>query len=272
MFIKKRLPVWFFTNEKIGTFLPLIEKQRNIARVFAIGGGGDLAFSLLSSFTPEAVIVCDQQELAIATIDLKKEMIRVLQREEFIDLCVGRRIFDLKDLCGRVKTQLASESRKTLSTLENLETSDFLAALKKSRLWHRGSLWQISHAEEYLPYLASESTYAQLQDNLGVIRLVRSDFTQTLLSFPSGTFDLIYVSNIFDGKDYCPNPALYLKTIRERLDSEGVLLAVTQHYVKTMRLLTEAGFYVGGSVRNRFNILSSLLGHFSYSFLLLRRR
>ena len=46
---KKFYPVWFFTNERVGNFFQALENYKEIRKVFSIGGGGDFAFSLLST-------------------------------------------------------------------------------------------------------------------------------------------------------------------------------------------------------------------------------
>jgi len=70
---KKFYPVWFFTNERTGNFFQKIESQKEIKRVFSVGGG-DFAFSLLSAQALkqiEEINVCDIRQMANVSIDFK---------------------------------------------------------------------------------------------------------------------------------------------------------------------------------------------------------
>ena len=83
---KKFYPVWFFTNERINYFLPEIENNRGTKRVFSVGGGGDFAFSLLS--TPTLLIdkmdICDIRQMANISIDFKIGLFEKFGYEEIL--------------------------------------------------------------------------------------------------------------------------------------------------------------------------------------------
>ncbi len=270
---KKFYRVWFFTNERINNFFQKLESHKEIKKIFSIGGGGDFAFSLLSMQTLNQINeinVCDIRQMANISIDFKIGLFKNLEYEEILNLFLKREFFDKNITYKRTRETITPLSRKIFDfIIENYQGKDFLKCLKKSGLWYRNSFWQIKNRKEYLPYLVSKEKYYLLQKNLDKISIYCGDFNKNLKLFKDNYFDLIYISNILDNKKYCQEFSLYLQTIKEKLNENALLFVVTQNNPKKMiKLIEMQGFRVCEKELHRFNIISSFLGHYSYSFLL----
>jgi len=72
-----------------------------------------------------------------------------------------------------------------------------------------------------------------------------------------------------DSKKYCRENYLYLQTIKDKLGKNGLLFAITQNNSKKMiKLIEQNGFHLRQKQIHKFNIISSIFGHYDYSFLL----
>ncbi len=273
---KKFYPVWFFTNERINYFFTEIENKREIKKVFSVSGGGDFAFSLLSTqvLNIDELNICDIRQMACVSIDFKIGILKNLKYEEFLNLFLRRISFHKEQTYKTIQASITPLSRKIIeSVIKNCKKDDFLKCLKKSGLWYRDSFWQIKNKKEYLPYLISEKNYQFLQNSLDKITIYCGDFGNNLKLFPDHYYDLIYVSNILDSKKYCREPNLYLQTIKDKLDKNGLLFTITQNSSKKMiKLIEQNGFSLKQKQIHKFNIISSIFGHYDYSFLLFAKK
>ncbi len=269
---KKFYPVWFFTNERTNNFFQKLEENKEIKKVFSIGGGGDFAFSLLSSqiLNVDEVNICDIRQMANISIDFKIALFKNLSYEKILNLFLKREFFDKKITYKKIKETITPLSRKIFDfIIENSKNDNFLKCLRKSGLWYRDSFWQIKDKTEYLLYLISKEKYQFLQNNLDKIVIYCGDFNKNLKLFQNNYYDLIYASNIFDSKKYCREFDLYLQTIKNKLNQNGLMFVITQNNPKKMvKIAKKAGFSVFQKETHKFNIVSSLFGHYSYSFLL----
>ena len=270
---KKFYPVWFFTNEQINHFLLKIESSKEIKKIFSVGGGCDFVFSLLSMQILnqiDEINVCDIRQMANISIDFKLGLFKNLGYDEILDLFLKQKFFH--------KDQIYEKIRKTITPLSgtvfdriinNCKENNFLECLKKTGFWYKESFWQIKYKQEYLPYLVSKEKYQLLQKNLDKITIYCGDFNENLRLFKDGYYDLIYISNILDSKKYCREPDSYLQTIKEKLNSKGLLVLATQNNSKKIiKLIEGQGFYVYEKELHGFNVISSLFGHYAYSFLM----
>lgn len=233
---KKLYPAWFFTNERLNKFLIGL-KNLQIKKVFAVGGSGDFAFNLLSLLKIKKIDLCDIRPTANLTINFKK--------------CLFKK----------------NSFKKALKILSNLN------CLKKTGLWYKYSFKQIKHKKDHLLYLTSENRYRLLQKQINKINIHSGEFIDNLKFFPDNYYDLIYISNILDSKKYNKNNYLCLKTIRQKLNKDGFLLVVSQNaHKKIINLAKTFEFRIHNKEIHRFNIFSSFLGHYSFSFLLFKKR
>ncbi|MFH1457385.1 MAG: hypothetical protein ABIF17_04750 [Patescibacteria group bacterium] len=270
---KKFYPVWFFTNEKIGCFLPKIKEIKGIKKVFSIGGGGDFAFSLLSvsNFDQiDEINVCDIRQMASLTIDFKLAFLKNLEYEVLLDLFLGKRFFDKNNIYDRVVNNMSPIGKEAFcDIMKGYRETHFLKYLKKTGFWYNDSFWQIKHRERYLPYLISKQNYQLLQKNVDKITIYCGDFNKNIGLFKDSYYDLVYISNILDSKKYCRDHDLYLKTVKSKLNNKGLLITLTQDSPqKIIKLLENNGFLLYDTKENRFNIISACFGYYSYSFLL----
>lgn len=213
--------------------------------------------------------------MANISIDFKLGLFKNLEYEEILNLFLRRESYHKKQIYKRIREAITPLSRKIFDSILNIKDNredNFLKCLRKSGLWYRDSFWQIKHKQGYLPYLISKERFQLLQKNLNEITIYAGDFNENLKLFKDGYYDLIYVSNVLDSKKYCPEFDLYLKTIKEKLNETGLLFVITQNNPKKMiKLIEDKGFSLYEKQLYRFNIISSLFGHYSYSFLLFKK-
>lgn len=272
----KFYPVWFFSNEKISNFFQKVEDHQEIKRVFSIAGGGDFAFSVLATKSLNQISevnVCDIRQMASVTIDFKLALFKNLSYQEILNLFLERKFFDKWQTYRKLEKIITPLTKIIFdSILKKYKKNDFLKCLKKSGLWYRDSFWQIKNKKEYFPYLVSEARYRLLQQNLAKISIYCGDFRENLNLFQKNYFNLIYISNILDSKEYCQESNLYLKAIREKLEQNGLLFVVTQNnFSKMIKLIEKQGFSIYKKELPKFNPISLFLGHYAYSFLLFQK-
>ena len=208
---RKFYPVWFFTNERIADFLPAIIKEQKIKKIFAIGGAGDFIFSLLSALEGvESAVVCDNRPLSSLTIDFKMALLKNFSRQKFIELFLPNSSLTIDRIYEKIKDNLSQSSQDVLGLIaERHKSAGLLSGLKKSKLWYNYSFGQMQNRAEYLPYLSDDQAYQALCQQLDKINICFGDLKANLDLCPDNSYDLIYISNIFDHKNYCANPDNY---------------------------------------------------------------
>ncbi|MFA6963200.1 MAG: methyltransferase domain-containing protein [Patescibacteria group bacterium] len=268
----KSLPVWFFTNEKLGQFFAKNEHNQPIERVYAIGGAGDFAFSLLAQDVRnkiKEIDLCDIRPMANVTIDLKIALFKNYDLSQIKSLFWGRSEDTLGSIYAKLKSTLPPA---VLSAVKKSGAGKFSESLKKSGLWYRESWRKAKDVEGYLPYLSSESNYRLMQKNLDKIVIHEGDFNDNLKSAGDGYYDLIYCSNILDSETYCKFPDQYLQNIQAKLKDGGILFVLTQNNPKKMiKLIEKQGIHSLRSELHKFSPLSLLSNHYSYSILLFQK-
>ena len=271
---RKFYPVWFFTNERMVDFLPAVAKEQEIKKIFAIGGAGDFIFSLLSNLEgAEAVDVCDNRPLSSLTIDLKISLLKNFSRQEFVALFLSDLFFTTEQIYQKIKDDLSQPSQEILKfIISRYKNICLLSALKKSKLWYNYSFKQMQNRAEYLPYLSDDQAYQALRAQLPKINIYFGDLRANLNLHPDASYDLIYISNIFDHKSYCASLENYLTTIKNKLARGGLCLAATQDPPQKLRKLFSAqSFALAQEDLHSFNILDAIFSRLNYSFLLFKK-
>jgi len=267
-------PSWFFTNEKLNEFLRKLDKSKKIERVFAIAGGNDFVFNILSLFDVNEVNVCDKRPMSCLTTDYKIALFREFNYEELLKIFLDFKSHNKEQIHQRVRGKINLLTQKVFDYIfYNCKYDNFIKCLQKSRFWYRESFNQIQDKEDYLLYLISREKYQILQTGTDKINIYCGDFVDNLKLFNQGHFDAIYLSNILDSKDYNSDNPLCLETIRSRLNKNGYLFIVTQNKNRIMtQCVDNSGFTLLAQEIHNFNVLSFLLGHYSYSFLLFQNK
>ncbi len=271
---RKFYPVWFFTNERLANFLPTIVKEQKIKKIFAIGGAGDFIFSLLSTLEGiESADVCDNRPLSSLTIDFKIALLKTFSRQEFIDLFMPGRSSPAEQIYKKVRNDLSQTGQNILDFVINEhKDADLMSALKKSKLWYNYSFRQMQNRLEYLPYLSDDQAYQAIQPHLHKINICFGDFKANLELFADASYNLIYVSNIFDHKKYCADPEDYLNTIKNKLATNGLCLVATQESrEKLIKLFSKQLFTLAQEDVHYFTILDAVFARLNYSFLLFKK-
>ncbi|MCX6740998.1 MAG: hypothetical protein NTY61_01205 [Candidatus Parcubacteria bacterium] len=271
---RKFYPVWFFTNERMASFLPALAEEQKIKKIFAIGGTGDFIFSLLSALKGiESADVCDNRPLSSLTIDLKIALLNNFSRQNFIELFSPNSSLTIDWIYEKIKNNLSQASQDILKFIMDRHKNDrLLPGLKKSKLWYNYSFRQMQNRLEYLPYLSDDQAYQALQKRLNKINICFGDLRANLNLCPDNSYDLIYISNIFDHKSYCAVPEKYLTTIKNKLSTGGACLAATQDPPqKLIELFSAQSFILAQESSHHFNILDAVFSRLNYSFLLFKK-
>ncbi len=271
---RKFYPVWFFTNERMADFLPAIVKEQKIKKIFAIGGSGDFIFSLLSALEGvESAIVCDNRPLSSLTIDFKMALLKNFSCQEFIELFLPDSSLTIDRIYEKIKDDLGQASQNILEfIIDRHKNVSPLSGLKKSKLWYNYSFKQMRNRTEYLPYLSSNQAYQALRQQSDKINICFGDLKANLDLCLNNSFDLIYISNIFDHKNYCANPDSYLTAIKNKLTANGMCLAATQYPPqKLVKLFSAQSFTLAQEDVHSFNILDAIFSRLNYSFLLFKK-
>lgn len=271
---KKFYRVWFFTNERANKFLQNLAYETTIKKVFAIGGGGDFAFNLLSLLDIDELNICDIRQMANLTVDLKIAILKRFALSETLSLLSDRKSNNKKQAYQKIRKDLTPISKSILDVIVNASNhANFLKCLKESGFWYKYSFRQLKHKKDYLLHLTARGKYQLLQKRIHKINIYCGDFIDNLQLFKNNYYELIYVSNMFDHKKYSRNNVLYLETIREKLKENGLLFVVTQrNHKKIRRLVEKFGLEMYNKELHRLNMLSDILGHYCYSFLLFRKK
>jgi|GEM_PF-1613107 len=271
---RKFYPAWFFTNERLANFLPTVAKEQTIKKIFAIGGAGDFIFSLLPLLkNVEMAAVCDNRPLSSLTIDLKIALLNNFSRQEFINLFSANSEITIEQVYEKIKAELNRPTQYILEFIINRRKKiGLVSGLKKSRLWYNYSFRQMDNRLEYLPYLIDDQTYQAMCQQLDKIAIYFGDLKASLELSPDNSYDLIYISNIFDHKSYCANPESYLATIKNKLAAGGMCLVATQDPPqKLMELFSAQSFILVQEDVHHFTILDAVFSRLNYSFLLFCR-
>lgn len=271
---KKFYPSWFFTNERSNKFLLNLTNFNKIKKVFAIGSGGDFAFSILSLLKIDQINLCDTRPVSNLTVDLKQSLFQTSDFTEMLNI--------FSDYKSDNKQQIYNKARQNLNPTSKVffdkiiyksSEKNFIKCIKKSKFWYKYSFSQIKNKQDYLLYLTSEQRYKFLKNQLNKINLYCGDFIKNLKLFPDDYYDLIYTSNILDSKEYIKNNPACLKMIYKKLRKNGFLMIVVQNnYKKMKKFIENFGFQIVYQETHRFNPFNSMLGHYSYSFLLFQKK
>lgn len=265
---------WFFTNEKFNEFLIKLDREKKIERIFAIAGGNDFVFNILSLFNVNEVDVCDKRSMSCLTTDYKIALFKEFGYQELLEIFLDFNSDNKKQIEQRIRGKINLTTQKVFDyILQNCQHNNFMRCLRKSHFWYKESFNQAKNKKDYLFYLISYKKYQALQANVDKINIYCGDFVDNLKLFNKGHFDAIYLSNILDSKDYNFDNQLCLKIIKNKLNRDGYLFVVTQRKAKNMiQYVSNFGFTLLSKEIHRFNILSSILGHYSYSFLLFQNK
>lgn len=263
--------IWFFTNEKLNPFLKNLftNEKLNPKKIFAIAGGGDFAFNVISLSNLDKIDICDKRSTISLTINIKRALFKNFKRLEIIKILSDVKSDNKNIIYKKLHQHLNPVNKYILNTCGK---TNFLKCLKKHKIWCRDSFWQIKDVDNYLLYLANEKYFKQLHDNLNKINIYNKNISEALVLFKNNHYDLIYVSNIFDGKIYCENEKLYLDRIKNGLKKNAHLLVSTFSNTKRIKnLIKNHGFKLCKEELNKSNFLDFFKPSYCFSFLLFKK-
>ena len=267
-------PSWFFTNERLNEFLKKLDRKKKFDKIFAIAGGNDFVFNFLTLFNVNEVNICDKRPMSCLTTDFKIALFEKFDYEELLKIFSDIKSNNKEQIYQRIRGKINLLTQKVFDHIfYNCKHNNFIECLQKSRFWYKESFNQVKNKKDYLFYLTSRGKYRILQAMVDKINIYCGDFVDNLKLFNKEHFDAIYLSNILDSKDYNTDNQLCLEIIKGRLGKNGYLFVVTQHKNRIItQCVNDFGFTLLAQEIHNFNILSFLLGHYSYSFLLFQNK
>ena len=146
---------------------------------------------------------------------------------------------------------------------------NIFSTLEKSRFFYKES-WYFLKKKNWLPYLENPKDFLKIKKRVNRIFILNSDFTNALKKL-NKKFDLIYTSNIFESKKYCPDFEKTLTQIDLHLKEKGEILIVNQDLPKkVISFLEKIGynFKIKEPKRSFFQFLSKT---YSYYYLLAKK-
>ncbi len=264
---------WFFTNERLNNFLKnSFTHEDKLKKVLAVGGSGDFIFNLTSLLNIEKIDICDTEITAISVIDLKTALFKEFNRIEMAKIYSNFEINNKNKIYLKINRHLHPASRHIFENIfSHCQNNNFLKCLKKSKFWHKDSFFPGKHQNDYILYLASPEGFKRMLNHLDKINIFQEDLIKTLILFKENYYDLIYVSNVLDGKSYCENKNLYLNILKQSLKRNAhLLLATCCHPSKIKKTLENIGLKLDKEELHKFKLIDSLKGHYNYSFLLFK--
>jgi hypothetical protein len=264
-------PGWFFTNERLEPLITSNNLFRDIQRVYAIGGGGDFAYSFISLYGDKLTEVhtCDVRPIAKITQDFKSATIRHLDHST-INKLWAEKLPNESEIIDNIISGLTEKKQRAL--LAGIKPPLSVQNLKRSKLWYRDSFWQVKKPEQYLGYLTTTNRYDMLKRNISKIQGHHGDLFKTLTSFPDNHFDLIYLSNIYDSADIQRSAQNDLSLMYSKLSPQGKLVGcVSGKPKKINRTMLESQFEPVYEELHSFSIFSAIRGHYDYSYFLYQK-
>lgn len=227
--LKKRWPpLWAFSNEKLLNFSKLTSFQGKT--IFAIGSSGDQAITFLG-WGAKNCLVCDKKDLACLFIEFKLAALKNLSFQEVL------RIFGLRKPKNHQRDQQIYQQKIRKDISEEacnffdylfLNSRNIYQSLKKSKFFYRES-WHFAK-KGYLPYLENPYLFQKIK-NIRKPVLLNTNLIDGL-KFPNLKFDLIYLSNVLDTREYLKDPFQVWRVLSEHLTKKGQILMVSQRKLR----------------------------------------
>jgi hypothetical protein len=263
---RKTFPSWAFTNENLNELGQLTFFKNK--EIFSILGGGDQPIYFILKGAKE-VISCDNRDLACLFSEFKISCFKNLSFKEFREIFLDEKKENSKIYFEKIRPDLSFSAKKIFDYLFEGLPKNILSTLKKSKFFYKES-WYFLKRKGWLPFFEDSKSFLKIKKGVNKIFILNSDFTQALKKL-NKKFDLIYTSNIFEGKKYSPDVEKTLIQIDLHLKENGEILIVDQNRPKKIISFLEKIGYNFRIKEPKRKFLPILFRTYPYYYLLAKK-
>ena len=263
IFTKKVYPVWAFTNENLEELKNLTNFKNK--EIFSILGSADQPIYFLCQGA-KTVIACDNRDLACLFAEFK---ISVLKNLSFKEIFLEKEKENSKIYFEKIRNELSLKAKKFFDYLFEGPPKNIFLTLKKSGFFY-GESWYFLKKKDWLSYLKNSS---KARKNLNNFFILNTDLEKGLRILKR-KFDLIYTSNIFDSKKYCPDFEKAIIQIDLHLKEKGGVLITTQESPKKIiPIFKNLGYnFKIKEPKKKFFSIFSISRTYPYYYILAKRK
>lgn len=219
---KKNYAVWAFTNEslnKLSTLTKFKDKE-----IFSILGSADQAIYFLTKGA-KLVVNCDIRDGACFFAEFKRAALENLSIEEIEEVFFNQSNNNSNLYFEKIRLGLSEKARVIFDHLFEGLPRNLLTTLRNSRFYYKES-WYFLKKKNWLPYF-NDKDLKIAKKKAGNFLIFNTSLEEGIKNF-NKRFDLVYTSNIFDSRKYCPEPEKTLFKINRALKDDGEILITTQ--------------------------------------------
>jgi|GEM_PF-5673254 len=263
---KKTYAVWAFTNEnldKLGSLTKFKDKE-----IFSILGSADQAIYFLTKGA-RLVIGCDVRDGACFFAEFKRSAIKNLSVKEFEEIFFDENKENSHFYFEKIRLGLSAKAKIIFDYLFEGLPKNIINVLRNSGFYYKES-WYFLKKKEWLPYL-NEKDLKIVKKKITGFFIFNTSLEEGIKNF-NKRFDLIYTSNIFDSRKYCPDPEKTLFKINTALKDDGEILITTQEDPKRIIPFLEKMGYNLTIIEPRRKFLSLFLRTYAYYYIVAKRR
>jgi hypothetical protein len=219
---RKVYQVWAFSNENLEIMSRLTNFKEK--EIFAILGSADQAVFFLAKGA-KLVIGCDVRDAACFFAEFKKATLEHLTPEEFKEMFFNSEKKNSDLYFDKIQPSLSKGAKKVFDHIFEGLPRNILQTLRRSNFFYRES-WYFLKKNKWVPYFESE-LIKQAKKRIRNFFILNISLEEGIKNFRQ-RFNLVYTSNIFDSKKYCPDPEQTILRIDENLVEGGEILITTQ--------------------------------------------
>lgn len=238
IFKREFYPVWAFTNESLEEAGNLTN-FRNKEILSILGSADPLIYFLFKG--AKLVISCDNRDLSCLLAEFKISALKNLSFQTFREFFLDDKKENSKIYFEKIRENLSAPAKKFFDYLFEGFPRNIFSTLKRSNFFYKES-WYFLKKKNWLFYLNQSNSFLSLKKKINNIFILNANLEKTL-KILKRKFDLIYTSNIFESRKYCPDPEKTLIQIDLHLKEKGEIFIVHQgRPQKTISLLENLGY------------------------------
>lgn len=223
IFARKVYRVWAFTNEDVKELGGLTNFRNK--EIFSVLGSADQVIHFLSQGA-KSIISCDNRDLACLFSEFKISALKNLSFKEFREIFLDKKKENSKIYFEKIRPDLSQVARKLFDYLFEGLPRNILLTLQKSQFFYNES-WYFLRKKNWLPYLDQPKDFSRVKKRINCILILNTDLIRAFRKIKR-KFDLIYTSNIFESKNYCPDFEKTFIQIDLHLKEKGEILVTVQ--------------------------------------------
>jgi hypothetical protein len=257
--------VWTFTNEDLGEIGRLTNFKEK--EIFAILGSADQSIFFLSKGA-KLVISCDIRDGACFFGEFKKSALENLELEEFEEMFFDQEKKNSNLYFEKIQASLSKDAKKIFDHLFEGLPRNILETLKHSGFFYKES-WYFLEKNNWIPYFEANGL-KQAKKRIRNFFILNTNLEEGIKNFRQ-RFDLVYTSNIFDSKRYCPDPEQTFLRIDESLVDGGEMLITTQEDPQRIIPFLEKLGYNLKIIEPKRKFLTLFLKTYAYYYILAKK-